>query len=197
MTRHYRQKETGQKFAAVSDVVPSGFEGCPADNLKDGAERGTFVHAATVLLDNDNLNWDSVPEDYKPFCEAWLPAVSTLRLSFIKEWTERPAVAYILGVAGTPDRIGTVGGRLTRTIIDIKTGDGSSRKLKALWGLRLAGYELIYREVEGFTGKMNRLVVQLHSTGKFTPIPLDDPSDHAAFRSFANTYKWKMSRGLL
>ena len=197
MKRHYRHKETGQKFPAVSDIVPSGYEGCPEDNMQDVRARGTYVHAASVLLDSDNLDWSTVPEEYKPFCSAWPLAVSDLKLSFIDTWTERPSVSLIMGVAGTPDRIGTVGSRITPVVIDIKTGDSTSKKLKDLWGLRLAGYELIYKEVEGYRGKMNRIVIQLHSTGKFTPYPLDDPSDHAAFRNAANFYKWKMSRGLL
>ena len=198
MSRQYRHKAEGYRLPSVSDIVPESYEGCPFDLLQEGQKRGTFVHAASVLLDNDNLDWSSVPENYKPYLKAWELACSELSLKFYPGWSEKPCHSEVIGVAGTPDRIGTMARRLTPTVFDLKTGDGHSNKIKAIWGLRLAGYELIYREISGkHRGKMERFVIQLHSTGKFTPVPLEDPSDHAAFRSFANTYKWKMNKGLL
>jgi len=38
VTRHYRHKETGQKFPAVSDIVPDGYKGSLADWIKEKME---------------------------------------------------------------------------------------------------------------------------------------------------------------
>ena len=196
MSHIYRHRDGGHRLPSVTTIIPSAYDGCPKDLLEDGSRRGTYIHAATVLTDNDNLDEKSVPEEYKPFLDGYRLAVEDLKIKWVKGWRERPCHSKIIGVAGTPDGIATVGGRPMLNVIDIKSGDSKTRQMEAIWGVQTAGYELIYREVEGYKGKMGRLVLQLHSTGRYSVFPLEDPSDHAAFRSFANTYKWKMRHNI-
>ena len=196
MSRQYKHKTDGYRVPSVTTIIPDGYEGAPEDLMQEAKARGTFVHQASVLLDADNLNWDSVPLSFRPFLEGWALAVEELSLHHIGHWTERPSLSKVHGFAGTADRVSYVGYKTTPTVIDIKTGDSKSSKMLALWGLQLAGYEILYREVEDFTAKVSRMVVQVHSTGKFTSYPLTDATDIPAFKSFCNVLKWKMAKGL-
>ncbi len=196
MGRQYRHKEQGYRIPAVTTIIPDGYEGVPEDNLQEAKERGTFVHKASVLMDQDNLDWNSVPPAWQGYLHGWARAVEYMQIKHLTGWIERPSLSKILGFAGTPDRVSTIALRLTPTIIDIKTGETASTKLKALWALQAAGYEILYREVTGHKGRVDRLVIQVHRGGKYTPYPFDDPSDLAAFRNFCATLKWKMAKGL-
>lgn len=193
----YRHKETGRTYPRVTSIIPDGYKGAPEDAMQEGRIRGTFVHDATALLDQDNLDWDSVPDKYLPYIRAWERAKEELDIRIVPGTIERTMVSHIYGFAGTVDRVITFGNLLTITVPDIKTGDHVDKKMRALWGLQTAGYTILYREAERLIrGKVNRVVIQLHSTGRYRLELLDDPGDHAAFLSFLNTHQWQRNHGL-
>jgi hypothetical protein len=142
----------------------------------EACQRGRLVAVATELYDNDQLNWDAVPDDIHGYVQAWIRFREDGPFEIIAREEERysPTMRY----AGTPDVTARWGGR--PTLIEIKTGSN------AAWhGLQLAGqnglFDLEYR----------RVVVLLKSDGKYWVTEYDDPSDWDAFRGALAVCHWK------
>ena len=195
--RHYRHKTDGYRVPSVTTIIPDGYEGAPDDQMQEAQERGRFIHEASVLLDQGNLDWSSVPEKWHGYLHGWGKAVEEMKLHFDHLWTERPTLSKRLGFGGTPARVATSDKRLTPTVIDIKSGESAGSKIKAIWGLQAAGYEILYREITGHKGRVDRYVIQVTKDGRYNPVPLDDPGDLAAFKSACAFHKWKMNKGLI
>lgn len=124
----------------------------------EGMARGIEVHEILATEDNqpDPLGIFDSDTAYSGYLMAWRDFKKMS--GFVPGVIETPIYSSFLGMAGTPDRIGTLGDRLC--IVDIKTGT----KLK--WhGLQLAGYKLLL----GQHGRDVQLRgVYLKKTGKFT-----------------------------
>lgn len=90
--------------------------------LRDmAADRGTRVHAYTVMLD-----YGEEPEEVEPDCAGYLEAYRRFLRDFRPKWAGIETVlgSEVLGYAGTCDRHGTVriANKRTPCILDIKTG---------------------------------------------------------------------------
>lgn len=197
MGRQYRHKTEGYRVPSVTTVIPDAYEGAPKDNLQEGQKRGNFIHKASVLIDQDNLDWKSVPPAWRGYLFGYMKAVEELGLTYIKGWSEVAYLSKVYGFGGTPDRVALIDRRLTPTVIDLKSGESAPLKLIAIWGVQAAGYEILYREVTGHKGRVDRIVIQVHKNGKYDPYPLEDASDRAAFLAMCAAHKWKMAKGLV
>ena len=114
----------------------------------DCTTRGTYVHEACALFDQDRLDWKSLDPRITPYVEGWAKfrKVMPVRFDVIEKqfWNEQ------YGFGGTIDRAWST------TIVDIKTGAFPD------WlALQLGGYSLLYPCV--FASG-----IRLNSNGKFS-----------------------------
>lgn len=144
----------GREVPCVSDVVdivcgPAANQGgyVVSEEIMDAAaEKGTLIHAALALADEDDLDWDSVDPDIGGYCEAWEEWVA--HTGFVPDKIEEPLYSEDLDLAGTPDVRGWIGEHYC--IVDRKSGSGGIQ-----WRhiVQMTGYRLIV------TNKVDRLVV--------------------------------------
>ena len=139
------------------------------------AERGTWVHQATVKIDS----WQDVgpyPKEYKGYIQAYLNFIADMMPQWIA--TEEQFYAEGWGFAGTRDR------RTEGQVWDIKTGQPTPAD-----GLQLAGYSIEERDLE-------RWNLYLHADGTYEPVCQKDKKDYIVFSNAVYSYSWKRKRGI-
>lgn len=140
------------------------------------AARGTAVHTATQLDDEDDLDEDTLDEQLLGYLEGWreFRRISGFEPTLIEQTVADP----LLGYAGTLDRVGMMGGRLV--LIDIKTGSVPK------WaGPQTGAYgRLILKPVD-------RYVVRLEDTGRYSLTPFTDRGDADTFLHALGVVHWK------
>jgi len=149
-----------------------------------GRMRGSAVHKATELYDQDDLNEETLDPAISGYLEAW----KRFRREFRLEIEEIELEMYHPGskYAGTLDRAGVGHNGKDRVIVDIKTG-----VLTRAVGLQLTGYADLYQEM---TGKIvNKIYgVQLKEDGSYRMRM--DPLDFATWRGVLAVSQWKNER---
>ncbi len=136
---HRYADRAGCVYSSVTQVLGSvGFndwmEFIPAAVLDRARDRGQAVHAACHFLDEGDLDWDTLDSEVRPYVEHYQEWRAFSRFQPIA--LETPIINC--GFAGTPDKIGYIGGDLT--IIDLKTGEKAPEAV----GVQLFAYsELI------------------------------------------------------
>ena len=164
---------------------------------KKHLDRGTFVHEATVLLEEDDLDREFVQRKfpgYLGYIDAW-------GLFLEREGWETFAAEKMLysswEYAGQLDRIGRRRGDIIR-VNDIKTGE-----VQPYTELQTAGYVVA---VEGYLEslgikpgmyKLGRMATELHEDGTYTQKFFDDYQDSSRFVHEVGMYYWKIEKGLL
>ena len=135
--------------------VGLGFGGAAPQSALD---RGRWVHDATTLIDEDDLDWISVPAEYEGYCRAWERVRREVPVEIVRsEWRSYHR-AY--GYAGTCDRIVQHDG--VRQVLEIKTGDTTD------WQVQAAAYaELDAHWRPGVPRAEIGLLVQLASDGTY------------------------------
>lgn len=197
--RQYRHKAQGHLVPSVTSIIPDLYDGVPPTQLVLAQERGIWIHRATALWDQDNLDESQVPADYRPYLEAYKLATRELQFVHSQDWIERPLYSKALQYAGTLDRVSVMGTARKLTVLDIKTGDTASSAQKAVWGLQTAGYWMLWKEAT--QGKMPgkdpaRAALLLRPDGSYRLVPLEDPQDFPAFRAFLAVKKWRQLHGI-
>jgi hypothetical protein len=89
---------------------------------KEAADRGTFIHEATALDDEEDLYWDGVPEEFTGYLFAWRAFREKAGFTPIREYTELRVDHPRWRYAGRIDRGGTFGDDFPLWVLDIKTG---------------------------------------------------------------------------
>src|SRR4030042_6845933 len=109
----------GLRIPSVTGVLPnaglldySGF----SDYYRD---RGTYVHAATEMIDKGTLDWDSLDGTLRPYCEAYQKFIDDVKPAIIL--SEKPLYHAGYGFAGKPDRAIRINERTS--VIDFSTGN--------------------------------------------------------------------------
>jgi len=82
-------------------------------------DRGTYVHAATEMIDKGTLDWNALDDTLRPYCEAYSKYCQSANMGEILI-SERPMYHAQYLYAGTLDRVVKMNG-LT-SLIDIKSG---------------------------------------------------------------------------
>jgi len=142
-------------------------------------DRGSAVHRAIQLFEEDDLDEESLDEAVKPFFYAYLKFKMEYQWKPIENevqvWSERHEYA------GTLDSYGTSAG--TRAIVDYKTG-----QLSPVVGVQLSGYSLALAECRGIVCT-KLLGVRLVGDGsyKIQQYKLDPVTWYAAL----NISRWK------
>ncbi len=173
------------EYTVNSALVPSvtqilraeGFTPNYGSNAQSAANRGTWVHAATVKIDNwKDTGW--IPDGYREYLDAYLQFIT----AFAPQWTETEERSYsdTWGFAGTIDR------RTENQIWDLKTG-----KPTAADPLQLAGYALLYDD-----RNLERWNLYLHADGTYDAVQHEDKKDFVVFTNALYNYAWKKHRGI-
>jgi hypothetical protein len=102
-----------------TDTTDEGFE-INEDVMERARDRGTDAHFACQLLDEGDLDWDSLDEEIEPYVagyERWKD-----QIGFVPDMIEAPLYNAADDYCGIVDRAGWIGDE--RVVVDIKTGSG-------------------------------------------------------------------------
>lgn len=136
-------KYNGIKVPSVTQIIKeaglSELNSVPQEILEEKADIGNKVHKATELYDRDNLDVDSIHPILLNYVSSWEKFRKDFQ--FIPEEIELELVHNLYRFAGRVDRVGTIYGKKSKVIVDIKTG----MKLKS-HSLQTAGYKLLYEQ---------------------------------------------------
>ena len=146
-------------------------------------DRGSKVHRATELFDEDDLDYDALDpilkkymDGYKKFCIDFRERYHIVKSEVI---VRHPVQRY----AGTFDRLCTIDGELS--ILDIKTGG-----LQPWTTLQLQAY-LMAHESEGGQKVKARYALQLTKEGTYKLQKYTDAGDAAVWLAVVTLARWK------
>lgn len=189
--QHRYTVEGGVVLPSVTQIMKpltqSAYRFIPRAVLDNAATLGTFVHACTELMDEDDLSdedrQDAEARGYLDAYEAW----------------KRIANPEFLGVelrlacrsfAGTIDRVAVINGE--HWIIDLKT----TSELHAHVGIQLAAYEVLSRLAFPEVKTFRRAALQLKEDGKYRFKEYASPMDKQCFFGLLNLHLWRTANGL-
>lgn len=161
----------------------------PADVLQVAAARGTAVHKACELYDQEDLDESSLTDEIRAYLDSyklWLQHTG-FQPALIESRVWHPQYQY----AGTLDRTGVFpDGRLA--VVDFKTG------------IKLPGHEIqlaAYAMTQVAAWKMDRITLYLQYDGSLPKADhhySDTLDEHfSVFLSALTTTNWKLSKGLI
>lgn len=147
--------------------------------LRGAADLGTIIHAATELIDEDDLDWSTV----HPSIAAQLRAYERFRqtVEFALVASEERVVIADGRCAGTLDRRGMLGA--DPVIIDIKTGSD-----QRAYALQTAAYDLAFPDTWH-----RRFALFLKRDGTYRLKEYTDPDDGEVFLACLRLAEWRRS----
>jgi hypothetical protein len=137
-------------------TTDEGFE-ISEEVMEAARDRGTDAHLACQLLDESDLDWDSLDEEIEPYVtgyQNWKDAAG-----FVPDLIERPLYNETDDYCGIVDRAGWIGDE--RVVVDIKTGSGG---LKPWHPIQTAAYAACIPGAKGIWP--TRIVLVLKATTK-------------------------------
>jgi hypothetical protein len=166
-----------------SDTTDSGYE-VDADVMDYARDRGSDVHLACQLLDEGDLDWESLDEEIEPYVvgyEQWKEETG-----FVPDMIEQILYNEADDYCGTMDRAGWIGDE--RVVVDIKTGS-----LKPWHRIQAAAYAACL-PTRGIWPL--RIILRLKATGKkfFTPyrfLPETAEWDYEVFKAARTIWTFK------
>jgi len=183
------------RFGAIWEIVPSVTQALEETFLVDWSgldplmlayaqERGSAVHFATRLYDENDLDESSLDPVVAPYLESYR---MLLDLGFAVDPTriERPAVHPIWRFGGTPDRGMFYHG--DNVLIDLK----ATYALAPVTGVQLAGYALLELATRPELGPARRFGVQLRPSTPPRVVEYRDPGDTRVFMGALAACQWK------
>ena len=175
----------GKQLPSVTQLLKLvvSFDNIPEDVLEHKRQIGVAVHKACELLDEDDLDEDSLSPSLIKYVDAYKLFKRQNKVEILLN--EQKMCHKTLGYAGTVDRVGIINNDSKRTIIDLKT----SASLSDWVGLQLAGYSMA---LSSHTGEQyKRCALQLRPDGTYRYREYIDPMDLPVFHSLLNVCKWR------
>lgn len=183
-------EKDGFEYSRLSTILQKVGIIDPTWYTEEGARRGTYVHTACALFDQNVLDWKTVDHRIDGYVNAWAQfrKDSADRFNFI--YIEKKIWSNQIKVAGTTDRIAFEGKR--PAILDIKTGDSN------FVGIQTAGYSSMMSSISEdpstkntfLNSISNRYAIKLNENGTYRLKPLVDPSDYSLWHSAVNVYRF-------
>jgi hypothetical protein len=158
-----------------------------------GRERGTAVHLACQLLDEDDLDFDSVAEEISGYLKAYQAFKKDSGFKPLK--IEEGVYNRVYQYAGRYDRLGEIDGKIV--LMDIKTG-----AIPKWVELQLLGYETAIvdmgRAFQNFVNPVEELfALQLRENGAYTLKAIEGGREkQEVFLSAVRLYHWKKNNGV-
>lgn len=195
------------EFRMDGKIIPSVTQVLKAAGLIDAqphgdswyANRGTAVHEATVLHDENDLDETTLDPEIVPYLEAW----KKFRAEMNFELVEKPELQVYseLGYAGIVDRVCKINGQIS--ILDIKTG-----VFAKWWSVQLAAYAMAYENhvdaalraakrttVAYSKYTYRRYAVQITNEGTYKMTEYTDRNDFLVFTSALTVANWRQANG--
>jgi hypothetical protein len=108
----------GRRLESVTEILSlSGIADYRWSN-EESMTRGSFVHRATEYIDKGSLDWTTLDDTLRPYCEAYQRFVEDKRPEIIL--SEKPMYHATYLYSGKPDRVFLLDG--VTSLIDLKTG---------------------------------------------------------------------------
>ena len=183
-THTYKNEATQQIVPNVTSIISElvDFSQIKKDVLYRAAEFGKAVHKACELDDLDNLKRSTLDAALLPYLRAWRSWSKQINAKW--KHIEYQLHHDRMGYAGTADRIGIVGGKMS--IVDIKT----TATLMPYTAIQLAAYEYAFKHMTDETMPIQRIAVQLLNDGRFRTKIYDSPLDKPAFIGLIAKRNW-------
>ena len=189
--RTHTYRYGGKVVPGVTSLLDSlhSFAGVPWEVLEAARRRGSDVHLACQLYDENDLDEERLKAK-QPLVAGYLKGWKKFLRDCQPNWVaiEEPVYHEGQGYAGTPDRFGELlykARRLPIAQVDIKTAAASH----PVWGVQTAAYD----EASGY--RALRFTCQLAPEGTYRLIEWTDPSDWPMFLSLLNVHHWKVRHG--
>jgi hypothetical protein len=184
--------EATHTYRLLGAVVPSvtqvltpliDLSGIPPAVLEAKRQLGQDVHFACQLLDEDDLDEDSVTEDIEPYLRAYrkFKADTGARVLLNERQVAEPMLMY----AGTLDRVMEIGG--TRWLIDLKTCIASP--------IAVGPQTSAYLRALGDTRVTHRGALRLRPNGTYRLDHLTGADDWSVFVSCLTLWRFKETNG--
>lgn len=166
----------------IAQLYRGAFDNIPEAILDRKRDIGVAVHAATELIDADDLDEASVDPAIAGYLEAYRKFLRVEK----PEWSmsETQLGHPTLGYAGTLDRAGLV--RDSISIVDIKT----VVTLHPAIGVQLAGYDILRQHAHSTPMPAKRYALQLRPDGTYKLVPYAHADDYKVFLSIVSLHNW-------
>jgi len=164
-------------YSAVSEEV-----------MQASGQFGSAAHKACQLWDLEQLDEESLSEPLIPYLDGWKKFRSEFGVVIYPQWIETPMFSLKYRFGTTPDRIVSIGNKMT--VLEIKT----TTTIQKAIAVQTAAQKLAFEENYGSIKQ--RLAVQLVGDGKYKIHEYKKLSDEAVFKSAVNVYYFKREAGL-
>jgi len=167
----------------------SGYFGVPADVLRRKAELGTAVHLATEFDDEDDLDYDALPEIVRGYVDGWRKFRE--QTGWVTELSEQRVYSARYRYAGTLDCVGHFGRMKTvRPSVKCLVDKKATYTIMPSVGPQVAAYTEAWNETN--TPKVRRrFAVQLKPDGNYKLHECGDATDFSVFLSGLTLLNWK------
>ncbi len=171
-------KLDGVRLPSVTQVIDSaGRIGGKKFFSEFYSERGRAIHEAIRLDILDDLVFDSLHPEVKPFFDRWLEFKRDSNFKPFPDYCERPTYHPAYLYAGTPDLVGVINHRIT--VIDIKNGECPTARYQLA---AYAGFEEIkVLNPDRFDLRLSPIKYRLRR--------FDDPNDWLVFLNDLNDFR--------
>lgn len=166
----------------------NNYVGIPKEVLDAKAKIGKYVHMATELYDQDNLDMNSVHENLHGYVQAWIKFRN--ESGFEIETMEQIVYHPVYGYTGTNDRVGKL--NRVRSMLDIKT----TAVLSPSVGCQTAAYAEAENQYRADGNKIiKRFGIQLRPDSSYRIQEYKDRSDFSVFLSCLQLLNWRKKHG--
>lgn len=176
----------GQRCLSVTEALQLSqwirFDNVPPEHLRKACERGTFVHDATLLIDDGDLDRDEVPNEWIPYCDAYEKFIREADVEMVLREESLLCEPYLFGV--TPDCQAILNG--DPAVIEYKTAEAREE----WWGLQTAAQDL------ALGGGHRRFTLRLRSDGTYRLDEHKDENDLGLFLAAHTTAQGQIARGV-
>ena len=180
--------------SAVLAMIEYGkYSHVPNGLLEVAAKRGKDVHTlCQAWCQNRFATPCDVPmtNELAGYLAAWIKFCEDFKPQW--ESIEQPIYSDMLGLAGTPDRIGRINTH-GLVVLDIKTPHQKS----AIWQLQTAGYKILRYTQGAEYAEAKRVTVQLRKNGRYLVDVHSQESDLTAFKGQLSVINWMRNNGLI
>lgn len=189
--KEHRYSVDGEFYPSITQIiVEAGLTNLSvvSDELLERARAfGTACHLACRFWDEGKLDESKLDPALRPYLDSWIKFMREVKPLWFE--IEKPLVSQKLKLAGTPDRVGIIGGVIS--IVDLKT----SAVVHVSAEIQTAGYKLLHNE-NYKDPVLHRYTVKLGPDGYKMKQHTDDITDEKVLYCSLQIYKWKEAKRL-
>ena len=182
----------GERVPSFSEIAKCNqlfdYSSVSEEVMEASRQFGSAAHKACQLWDMKQLDEESLSAPLLPYLNGWRRFCSEFGVVIYPQWIETPMFSSKYRFGTTPDRIVSIGNKMT--VLEIKT----TTTIQKAIAVQTAAQKLAFEENYGSIKQ--RLAVQLVGEGKYKIHEYKKLSDEAVFKSAVNVYYFKKENGL-